>query len=96
MDVRIWRRPETVRHQETTVPYRGESVMVWGCFSFDYKLDLVTIQIKLNIDRYIQEVFNPVLLPHFDNQPPATPPVFVDVMLGHIAHELFTDVICIG
>jgi transposase len=41
--------------------------MVWGCISHDCKLDLVTIQGNLTGDQYIRDVFQPVVVPHFDN-----------------------------
>jgi hypothetical protein len=52
--------------------------MVWGCISHDYKLDLVTIQCNLNGDQYIREVLQTVVVPHFDNYPLATRPVYMD------------------
>ena len=79
--VRVWRHPGTAyapRNIMPTVPYGGGSVMVWGCFSHDCKLDLVTIRGNLNGNRYIQEVLNPVVVPHFDNHPLATRPEFMD------------------
>ena len=52
--------------------------MVWGCISHDYKLDLVTIQGNLPGDQYIRDVLQPVVVPHFDNHPLATRPVYMD------------------
>jgi hypothetical protein len=49
-----------------------------GCISHDYKLDLVTIQGNLTGDQYIRDVLQPVLVPHFDNHPLATRPVYMD------------------
>jgi hypothetical protein len=57
---------------------RGGSVMVWGCISHDCKLDLVTIQGNLTGDQYIRDVLQPVVVPHFDNHPLATRPVYMD------------------
>ena len=51
--------------------------MVWGCISHDCKLDLVTIQGNLTGDQYIRDVLQPVV-PHFDNHPLATRPVYMD------------------
>ena len=51
--------------------------MVWGCISHDCKLDLVTIQGNLTDDRYIRDVLQPVVFPHFDNHPLATRPVYM-------------------
>jgi transposase len=52
--------------------------MVWGCISHDCKLDLVTIQGNLTGDQYIKDVLQPVVVPHFDNHPLATRPVYMD------------------
>ena len=49
-----------------------------GCISDDYKLDLVIIQGNLTGDQYIREVLQPVVVPHFDNHPLATRPVYMD------------------
>ena len=49
-----------------------------GCISHDCKLDLVTIQGNLTGDQYIRDVLQPVVVPHFDNHPPATRPVYMD------------------
>jgi transposase len=52
--------------------------MVWGCISHDCKLYLVTIQGNLTGDQYIRNVLQPVVVPHFDNHPLATRPVYMD------------------
>jgi transposase len=52
--------------------------MVWGFISHDCKLDLVTIQGNLTGDQYIRDVLQPVVVPHFDNHPLATRPVYMD------------------
>ena len=52
--------------------------MVWGCISHDCKLDLVTIQGNLTGDQYIRDVLKPVVVPHFDNHPLSTRPVYMD------------------
>jgi hypothetical protein len=48
-----------------------------GCISHDCKLDLVTIQGNLTVDQYIRDILQPVV-PHFDNHPLATMPVYMD------------------
>ena len=48
------------------------------CISHDCKLDLVTIQGSLTGDQYIRDVLQPVVVPHFDNHPLATRPVYMD------------------
>jgi transposase len=52
--------------------------MVCGCISHDCKLDLVTIQGKITGDQYIRDVLQPVVIPHFDNYPLTTRPVYMD------------------
>jgi hypothetical protein len=79
--MRVWRHTHTAytpRNIQPTVPYGGGSVMVWECISDDCKLDLITIQDNLPGDQYIRDVLQPVVVPHFDNQPPATRPVYMN------------------
>ena len=79
--MRVWRNKNaayTPRNIQPTVPYGGGSVMVWGCISHDCKLDLVTIPGNLTGDQYIRDVLQPVVIPHFDNHPLATRPVYMD------------------
>ena len=52
--------------------------MARGCISHDCKLDLVTIQGNLTGDQYIRDVLQSVVVPHFDNQPLATRPVYMN------------------
>jgi hypothetical protein len=49
-----------------------------GCISHDCKLDLVTMQGNLTGDQYTRDVLQPVLVPHFDNHPLATRPVYMN------------------
>jgi transposase len=64
----------TPRNIQSTVPYCGGSVIIWGCISHDCKLNLVTIQGNLTGDQYIRDV----VVPHFDNHSLATRPVYMD------------------
>ena len=64
----------TPRNIQSTVPYCGGSVIIWGCISHDCKLNLVTIQGNLTGDQYIRDV----VVPHFDNHSLATMPVYMD------------------
>jgi transposase len=52
--------------------------MVWGCIFHDCKLNLVAIQGNLTGDQYIRDVLQPVVVPHFENHPLATRPVYMD------------------
>jgi hypothetical protein len=79
--MRVWRHKNTAytsRNIQPTVPYGGCSVMVWGCIFHECKLDLVTIQGNLTGDQLIRDVLQPVVVPHFDNHPLATRPVYMD------------------
>ena len=79
--MRFWRHKNTAyttRNIQPTVPYGGGSVMAWRCISHDCKLDLVTIQGNLTVDQYIRDVLQPVVVPHFDNHPLDTRPVYMD------------------
>jgi hypothetical protein len=49
-----------------------------GYISHDCMLDLVTIQGNLTGDQYTRDVLQPVVVPHFDNHPLATRPVYMD------------------
>ena len=49
-----------------------------GCISHHCKLDLITIRGNLSGDEYIRDVLQPVVVPHFDNHPLATRPVYMD------------------
>ena len=48
-----------------------------GCISHECKLEIITIQGNLIGDLYIRDVLQPVV-PHFDNHPLATMPVYMD------------------
>jgi hypothetical protein len=47
-------------------------------FAHDCKLDLVTMQGNLTGDQYIRDVLQPAVVPHFDNYPLATRPMYMD------------------
>jgi hypothetical protein len=77
----VWRHINAAyapRNIQSAVSDGGGSVMVWGCISHDCKLDLISIQGNLTGDQYIRDVFQPVVVPHFDNHPLATRPVYMD------------------
>ena len=79
--MRVWIHTNTAyapRNIHPTVPYGGGSVMVLGCISHDCKLELVTLPGNLTGDQYIREVLQPVVVPHFDNHPLASSPLYMD------------------
>ena len=52
--------------------------MMWGCVSHDCKLDLITVRGNLNGQIYWQDILEAGVVPHFDNHPLNTRPVFMD------------------
>ena len=79
--LRVRRRPNEAYNQlmiYATEPFGGGSVMVWGCFSYDCKLDLITIPRTFNAQRYQQEMLDAAVIPHFDNHPLVTHPIFME------------------
>ena len=55
-----------------------EAQKFFGCISHGCTLDLVTIQGNITGDQYIRDVLQPDVVPHFDNYPLATRPVYMD------------------
>ena len=56
----------------------GWSVTVWGCFSFDCKLDLYVLDGNLTGQKYRENVLAPRVVPHFDNHALVDRPMFMD------------------
>lgn len=78
---RVWRCRNTAYAQRNIleqVPFGGGSIMVWGCLSHDCKLDLVTVRGNLNAEQYQRDILNTIVVPHFDNHPLLTRPIFMD------------------
>jgi len=78
---RVWRERGTAydqRNIQCDVPFGGGSVMVWGCCSYDCKLDLITVPGTLNGLRYQNLILDGAVVAHFDNHALATRPVFMD------------------
>ena len=79
--VRVWRQRNTAysqRHIQETVPFSGGSIMVRECVSHDCKLDLVTVQGTLSGQKYQTDILETVVIPHCDDHPLLTRPVFMD------------------
>jgi hypothetical protein len=53
-------------------------VTVWGCFSFDCKLDLYVLDGNLTDQNYRDNVLAPRVVTHFDNHALADRPMFMD------------------
>ena len=101
-ELHVWRQPNTAyadRNTFETVPFGGGSVMVWGCVSYDCKLDLITVRGNLNGQIYRQNVLEASVVPYFDNHPLNTRSVFMDdnarpyrgrVVTDYLLDELIT------
>ena len=61
-----------------TTAFGGGGVTVWGCFSFDCKLDLYVPDGNLTGQKYRDNVLAPCVVPHFDNHALADRPMFMD------------------
>ena len=78
---RVWRQRNTSfqdNHILGTTAFGGRGVTVWGCFSFDCKLDLYVLDGNLTDQKYRDNVLAPRVVPHFDNRALADRPMFMD------------------
>jgi transposase len=78
---RVWRQRNTSfqdNHILGTTAFGGGGVTVWGCFSFDCKLDLYVLDGNLTGQKYRDNVLAPRIVPHFDNHALADRPMFMD------------------
>ena len=62
-----------------------------GCVSYDCKLDLITVRCNLNGQIYRQDVLEASVVPHFDNHPLNTRPVFMDDNVRPYRARVVTD-----
>ena len=78
--MRAWRQKYSLYPKEhpANCPLQWRLSKGLGCISHDCKLDLATIQNNLTGDKYIRDVLQPVVVPHFANHPLATMPVYMD------------------
>ena len=53
--------------------FGGGSIMVWGCFSHDHKLELKVVKQTLTGKRYIDDILGPIVYPHFRAHQAACP-----------------------
>ena len=68
-----------------TTAFGGGGVTVWGCFSFDCKLDLCVLDGNLTGQKYRDNVLAPHVVPHFDNHALDDGPIFMDNARPHRA-----------
>ncbi|KAL5018325.1 hypothetical protein ScPMuIL_004050, partial [Solemya velum] len=71
-------------------PWRWSSV--WGCCSYDCKLDVIIVPGTLNGQRYHTLILNADVMPQFDNHAPATLPFSMDDKASHILLELLFSI----
>jgi len=79
--MRVWRRRNMAYDQRNivgTTAFGGGGVTVWGCFSYDCKLDLHVLQGNMTGLKYRDNVIRNIILPHFDNHALADRPIFMD------------------
>ena len=67
--VRVWRRRGQDPFQDNVVAetemFVGRSIIVWGCFSHDHKLDITVVRQTLTGQRYIDDILEPIVYSHF-------------------------------
>ena len=75
--VRVWRRRGQDLFQDNVVAetemFSGRSIMVWGCISHDHKLDLKDVRQTLTRQRYIDDILEPIVYPHYPAHQSARP-----------------------
>ena len=75
--VRVWRGRGHDSFQDNVVGktemFGGGSIMAWGCFSYDHKLDLKVVRQTLTGQRYIDDILEPIVYPHFRAHQAARP-----------------------
>jgi hypothetical protein len=64
----------------------GVGVTVWGCFSFDCKLDLYVLHGNLTGQKYRDNVLASRVVPHFDNPALADRVKFCNTP-RHVSHK---------
>jgi transposase len=78
---KVWRQRNTSfqdNHILGTTAFGGWGVTVWGCFSFDCKLDLYVLDGNLTGQKYCDNVLARRVVPHFDNHALADRSMFMD------------------
>ena len=79
--MRVWRPKNTAyreQHILGTTAFGGGGVTVWGCFSFDCKMDLYVLNGTMTGQKYRDNIIRNIVVPHFDNHRLATRPLFMD------------------
>ena len=91
--VRVWRRRGQDLFQDNVVAeskmFGGGSIMVWGCFSHDHKLDLKVVRHKLRQGNVTLTISWNLLCIRISEHIKQQAPYFRTTMPIHIGHELF-------
>ena len=77
----VWRQRNTSfqdNHMLGTTAFGCGGVTVWGCVSFDCKLDLYVLDGNLTGQKYRDNVLAPRVVPHFDNHALVDRPMFMN------------------
>ena len=51
---------------QKTVPFSGDSIIVWGCVSYNCRLDLITVQETFTGHKNQTCILENTIIPHFD------------------------------
>ena len=90
--VRVWRRRGQDLFQDNVVAetkmFSGGSIMVWGCFSHDHKLDLKVVRHKLRQGNVTLTISWNLLCIRISEHIKQQAPYFRTTMPIHIGHEL--------
>lgn len=79
--MRVWRERNTAYSENNIFPtqaFGAGGVTMWGCFSLDCKLDMHVLDGNMNGQIYRDSVLRNIVVPHFDNHPLATNPLYMD------------------
>ena len=87
----VWhRRGQDLLQDGENEMFSGGSIIVWGCFSHDHKLDLKLIRQTLTGQHYIDDILEPIVYSHFRAHQAAHPIFHDDNARPHRPHS-FTD-----
>ena len=79
--MRVWRQINTAYNENNIFPtsaFGSGDVTVWDCFSLRCKLDLYVLNGTMNGQMYRDSVLRDIVVPHFDNHPLASRPLYMD------------------
>jgi hypothetical protein len=77
----VWRQINTAHNENNILPtsaFGSGGVTLWDCFSLRCKLDLYVLNGNMNGQMYRDSVLRDIVVPHFDNHPLASRPLYMD------------------